>query len=146
MQPAEDDDVEGVVGGAVAAAVEAVAVGLSAAGEDGRDATQVRECCFGVQPVGVVAEGGQECPATSGPTPGRAIRRGAAAVTSARSSLSASRDLGAEVVVAAGQAAQRGLGAVVASAMSPVGRSRAHVAISAVVVSVRSCSRSSAGR
>jgi len=59
-QASEDDHVEGVVGGAIAAAVEAVAVGPSAASGDGGHAAQVRERCLGVQPLGVVPERGQE--------------------------------------------------------------------------------------
>ena len=56
----EHDDVEGVVGVAVAASVESVSVGAAAAGRDRRDAAQVGERGFGGDPVGVVAGAGEE--------------------------------------------------------------------------------------
>ena len=59
-EPVEHDDVEGVVGVAVAASVESVSVGAAAAGRDRRDAAQVGERGFGGDPVGVVAGAGQE--------------------------------------------------------------------------------------
>ena len=56
----EDDDVEGVVGVAVAVSVESVSVDAAAAGRDRGDAAQVGEGGFGGDAVGVVAGAGQE--------------------------------------------------------------------------------------
>ena len=56
---AENDDVEGVVCVAVTATVEPVPAGASAAGGDRRDAAEVREGGFGVDPVRVVAGAGE---------------------------------------------------------------------------------------
>src|ERR1700733_5655737 len=50
----QGDGVQGVVGGAVAAAVEAVAVGAAAAGGYGCGAAEVGEGGFVAEPVGVV--------------------------------------------------------------------------------------------
>jgi hypothetical protein len=98
----------------------------------------VRECCFGVQPVGIVAQGGQElsgdfvADAGQGDQAwgGRGDQRAELAVGFG--------DLGAEVVVAAGEAAQRCLGGGRRGRRcrrsGAVGRTSA---ISAVVVSVR---------
>src|SRR6266498_420963 len=55
-----DDHVEGAVGLPVAAAVEAVAFGLAAGGGYRGYPAQRGEGCLGVQPVGVVATGGQQ--------------------------------------------------------------------------------------
>src|SRR5690242_369289 len=55
----QDDGVQGAVGGAVTAAVEAVAVSASRGCGDGGDAGQMGEGCFRAQAVGVVSDGGQ---------------------------------------------------------------------------------------
>ena len=59
-QAAEGDGVQGVVGAAVASSVEAVPAHPSGAGGDGCGAAEVSEGRFGVQPVGVVAGGGEQ--------------------------------------------------------------------------------------
>ena len=69
-EPVEHHDVEGVVGVAVAAAVEAVSVGAAAAGRDRGDAAQVGERGFGGDPVGVVAGAGEELAGDFGPDTG----------------------------------------------------------------------------
>jgi hypothetical protein len=56
---AENDYVEGVVCAAVTATVKAVPAGASAAGGDRRDAAEVREGGFGLDPVRVVAGTGE---------------------------------------------------------------------------------------
>ena len=56
---AENDYVEGVVCAAVAATVKPVSAGASAAGGDWRDAAEVREGGFGLDPVRVVAGTGE---------------------------------------------------------------------------------------
>src|SRR6266536_114697 len=56
----DDDAVQGGVGVAVTAAVEAVFVGAAAAGLDRGDTAEVGEGGFAVQPVGVVTGGGQQ--------------------------------------------------------------------------------------
>jgi hypothetical protein len=58
--------VQGVVRGAVTAAVETVPVGASAAGGQRCRAAQVRQGGFGAQPVRVVAGGGQQLPGDIG--------------------------------------------------------------------------------
>ncbi len=59
-EPADDDRVEGGVGLSVAAAVEAVAVGLAGRCGDRGDAAQHREGSFGVDAFGVLSDGDQE--------------------------------------------------------------------------------------
>jgi len=109
-QASEDDHVEGVVGGAIAAAVEAVAVGPSAASGDGGHAAQVRERCLGVQPLGVVPERGQELAGDFGADAGQCDQaRSGRGHQRAEFDVSFA-DLLAEVLVAAGKTAQCGLG------------------------------------
>src|SRR5829696_6255199 len=81
-EAAKNDNVERVVGATVAAAIEPVAVGASAAGGDRRGAAEVREGGFGLDPVKLSPALMSTWPATSGPTPGRASRAGAACCTS----------------------------------------------------------------
>ena len=58
----QHDGVQGVVGCAVAAAVEAVAVGAPGGGRDRGGPGEVGERGFGVHALGVVAGGGQQLP------------------------------------------------------------------------------------
>src|SRR5829696_7296069 len=81
-EAAKNDNVERVVGATVAAAIEPVAVGASAAGGDRCGAAEVREGGFGLDPVKLSPALMSTWPATSGPTPGRASRAGAACCTS----------------------------------------------------------------
>jgi hypothetical protein len=54
----DGDDVEGAVGGSVAAAAESVTTaGASAAGGLGRDSTELGECGLALDALGVVADG-----------------------------------------------------------------------------------------
>jgi len=55
----DHDDVEGLVGVAVAASVEPMSMNAAAAGRDRGDTAQVGERSFGGNPVGVVAGGGR---------------------------------------------------------------------------------------
>src|SRR6266545_2936246 len=59
-EPVVGDDPQGAVGGAVAAAVEAVALGLAAGMLDRAGATQRRERALAAEPVRVVAGGHQQ--------------------------------------------------------------------------------------
>jgi hypothetical protein len=54
-EAAKNDNVERIVGSTVTATIEPVSVGASAAGGDRRGAAEVREGCFGLDPVKVVA-------------------------------------------------------------------------------------------
>ena len=65
-QAAEHDDVEGVVGSAVTAAVEAVTVGPTAADRERSGPAKVRERSLGAQPVGVVSGGDEQLPGDFG--------------------------------------------------------------------------------
>ena len=65
-QPAQHDPVQRTVGGAVAAAVEPVAINAAAAGRQGCDSAQVREGGLAVQPVWVVPGGDQQLPGDVG--------------------------------------------------------------------------------
>jgi hypothetical protein len=58
-EPAENDDVEGVVCAAVAASIEPVPVGAAAAGGNRRSAAEMREGGFGFDPIEVVAGAGE---------------------------------------------------------------------------------------
>lgn len=58
---AQGDLVDGPIGLAVTAAVEAVTVGLAGAGGDRADATQRREAGLAGQALGIVASGDQQC-------------------------------------------------------------------------------------
>jgi hypothetical protein len=58
--PDQGDLPQGVVGPAVAAAIQPVAVGATRGGWDGGGAAQMREGGFGAQPLGVVAGGDQQ--------------------------------------------------------------------------------------
>ena len=81
--PADQGDApQGVVGVAVAAPVESVAVGAARGRRDGGGAAQMGEGGLGAEPLGVVAGGDQQLPGGVDPTPGRASRVGAAAATS----------------------------------------------------------------
>jgi len=102
----------------------------------------VRERCLGVQPLGVVPERGQELAGDFGADAGQCDQaRSGRGHQRAEFDVSFA-DLLAEVLVATGKTAQRGLGGGLG-----VGNvaGRAQVAISTVVVRERSCSRSSAG-
>ncbi len=85
------------------------------------------------------------CPATSGPMPGRASRSGAAVVSSGARVVS--RSLISVVSCLWRRARDRSavLVALVGSAVSPLGRSRAQALIRAAAVRPRSCSRDGAG-
>jgi hypothetical protein len=56
----EDDDIEGVVCAAIAAAVQPVPVDAAAAGRDGGNSAQVGERCLRSDPLRVVAGAGEE--------------------------------------------------------------------------------------
>jgi hypothetical protein len=58
-EAAKNDNVEGIVGATVTAAIEPVSVGASAAGGDRCGAAEVREGGFGLDPVKVVAGGNE---------------------------------------------------------------------------------------
>ena len=75
-EPAENDNVEGVVGASVAAATEPVSVGASAASGDWRGAAEVREGAFGVDPVGVVAGIGEHLAGDLGSNHGEGMQGG----------------------------------------------------------------------
>ncbi len=65
-EAAHRDPVERTVGVAVASAVEAVPVGLAGRGGDRRDTAEVSERGRAVDPVGVVADGGEQLPGDIG--------------------------------------------------------------------------------
>jgi hypothetical protein len=77
-EPVEHDDVEGVVGVAVAASVEPVTVNAAAAGRDRRDAAQLGERGLGDDPMRVIAGAGQELASRGSDLPcaRRALRSG----------------------------------------------------------------------
>ena len=82
--PDDGDDVEGAVGGSVAAAAEPVpAGGAAAAGWLWGDAAQLGEGCFAVDAVGVVAGGDEELAGDLDPDAGSSRSSGAACFTSA---------------------------------------------------------------
>jgi hypothetical protein len=81
-EPIEDDDVEGVVGVAVAASVESVSVDAAAAGRDRSDTAQMGELGLGGDPVGVVAGAGQELAGDLGTDTAKESRSGATSPTS----------------------------------------------------------------
>jgi hypothetical protein len=78
----QSDAPQGVVGLAVTAAVEALAVGAARGRRDRRDAAQVREGGLPAEPLGVVAGGDQQLVSGVDPNSGQATRVGATALTS----------------------------------------------------------------
>ena len=68
--PDQGDPPQGVVGVAVAAAIQPVAVGPARGRRHGGGAAQVREGRLGAQPLGVVAGGDQQLPGGVDPDPG----------------------------------------------------------------------------
>ena len=109
-EPVEHDDVEGVVGVAVAASVESVSVGAAAAGRDRRDAAQVGERGFGGDPVGVVAGAGEELAGDLGADTGKGEQRGRDLTDQLVELVVGFADLLGQLLVASGESAQRGLG------------------------------------
>ena len=67
---------ERIVGATVAAAIEPVAVGASAAGRDRRGAAEVREGGFGLDPVKVVARADVHLAGDLGSNPGKGKQGG----------------------------------------------------------------------
>jgi hypothetical protein len=89
----QGDAPQGMVGPAVTAPVEPMAVGTARGRRDGGGAAQMREGGLGASRWGLSPAVTSSWPAVSTPTPGRATRVGAAAVTSSwswRSSRSSS--------------------------------------------------------
>jgi hypothetical protein len=80
--PDQGDAPQGVVGLAVAAAVESVAVGAARGRGDGGGAAQVGEGGLAMEPLGVVAGGDQQLPGGVDPDPGQGDQGGATALTS----------------------------------------------------------------
>ena len=66
-EPVDHDDVEGAVGVAVAASVEAMAMNTATAGRDRCDAAEVGERSLRGDPIGVVASAGQQLACHLGP-------------------------------------------------------------------------------
>jgi len=123
-QPAEYDDVQGVVGGAVTSAVEPVTVGSAAAGWDRGHAAQVRERGFGTKPVGVVAGGDEDLPGDLDPDAGqREQPRGGGGHQCSELSVGLD-DLLGQVLVALGQPAQRRLGGLLGVPLASDGSAR----------------------
>ena len=79
----QGDPPQRVVGMAVAAAIQPVTVGATRGGGDGGDTAQVREGGLATSRWGLSPAVTSSCPAVSIPTPGKATRVGAAALTSA---------------------------------------------------------------
>jgi hypothetical protein len=105
-QPYDHDAVQRGVGLAVAAAVEAVPAGLAGGGLHRRGAAQRGERGLGVQASGVVAGGDQQRGGAVGPDAVQAAQRRDVAGGEGVELLGEQGDLGVEVLVAAGQAAQ----------------------------------------
>ena len=79
--PDRRDPPQGVVSPAIAAAMQPVAVGAARGRGDGGGAAQMREGGLATPPLGLSPAVTSSCPAVSIPTPGRATRVGAAALT-----------------------------------------------------------------
>ncbi len=103
----EHDGVQGVVGGPVAAAVEAVAVGASGRGRDRRDPGQVRERGFRTHPFRVVPGRGQQLAGGLG-ADAEQLQQLGCGLLDQRADLGVQLgDLLVERLVAAGQSTQR---------------------------------------
>jgi hypothetical protein len=106
----EHDDVEGVVGVAVAASVESVSVDTAAAGRDRRDTAQMAELGLGGDPVGVVAGAGQELAGDLGADTGKGEQVGRHLAGQLGDLQVGFADFLAQVLVASGESTQGGLG------------------------------------
>ena len=104
------DAPEGLVGVAVAAAVEAVAGGLPAGGLDGAGAAEGGEGCVAVEALGVVAGGDEECGGCVGSDAVGGEQGGVGGSAQGAEFAVEGGDLSAERLVAPGEAAQRTFG------------------------------------
>ena len=130
----DHDAVEGVVGLAVAAAVEPVTAGLARGRLEGGDAAEVGECRFVAQPFGVVAGGDEQlggdvvADTVQASSPG-AVRstsgRIAALSSSSSSSRSTTRRPGCGSPAASSSAPCRSGGAATSTPLRSAGRPRA---------------------
>ena len=111
-EAAKNDNVERVVGATVAAAIEPVAVGASAAGGDRCGAAEVREGGFGLDPVKVVAGADEHLAGDLGSNPGKGKQGRGSLLHQLMKLLVGFGDLLRKLLMATGQPAQRRLGGV----------------------------------
>jgi hypothetical protein len=140
----QGDAPQGVVGLAVAAAVEAVAVGAARGRRDRGDATQLGEGRLATQPLGVVAGGDQQLAGGVDPDPGQRDQGGGGRGDQDLELVVELGELGLELLPAAGQVRRAALVAAVEVVSGP-GRMATHARTRALVLSPSSGARSASG-
>jgi len=128
-EPVEHDDVEGVVGVAIAASVESVSVDAAAAGRGRRGTAQMGERGLGGNPVGVVAGAGEELAGDLGADTGKGEQVGRNLADQLGDLGIGFADLLAQLLVASGESTQGGLGGPFGSPSWSPGRNRAQLAM-----------------